>query len=74
MTTDTQMRMIKARVCPSCGGKLHGHLCDLLGACGRNWSQAVKDHRNEIRRARHQAYLDCGMVRVKGMLGGTYYE
>jgi hypothetical protein len=26
------------------------------------------------RKARHQAMLDCGLVRVKGALGGTYYE
>ena len=29
---------------------------------------------NDARKARHQAYLDCGMVRVKGALGGVYYE
>ena len=33
-----------------------------------------RKHRNAQRRARHQAYLDCGMKRVKGGLGGTYYE
>lgn len=25
-------------------------------------------------KARHEAYTSCGMVRVKGNLGGTYYE
>jgi hypothetical protein len=25
-------------------------------------------------RARRQAYADLGMVRVRGSLGGTYYE
>ena len=29
---------------------------------------------NYTRRARHQAMLDCGLVRVGGALGGTYYE
>ena len=29
---------------------------------------------NRARQARHQAYLDCGMIRVKGALGGVYYE
>jgi hypothetical protein len=29
---------------------------------------------NATRRARHEAMLACGMKRVKGNLGGTYYE
>jgi len=29
---------------------------------------------NRLRRERHQVYTDLGMVRVKGNLGGTYYE
>ena len=33
-----------------------------------------KKIRNLRRRLIHQAYTDCGMVRVKGNLGGTYYE
>jgi hypothetical protein len=27
-----------------------------------------------IRRARHEAYTACGLTRVRGNLGGTYYE
>jgi len=30
--------------------------------------------RNAARRARHQAMLDLGLKRVKGALGGVYYE
>lgn len=26
------------------------------------------------RRERDQAYADCGMVKVRGSMGGTYYE
>lgn len=29
---------------------------------------------NSNRQARHQVQLDCGLVRVKGNLGGIYYE
>mgnify|MGYP001561424917 CR=1 FL=1 len=29
---------------------------------------------NLNRKARHQAMLDLGMVRVRGALGGVYYE
>jgi len=34
----------------------------------------AKDRKNAARRAKHQAYTDCGMKRVKGALGGVYYE
>ena len=29
---------------------------------------------NKARRERHQAMLDAGLVRVRGTLGGVYYE
>ena len=29
---------------------------------------------NRAARERHQAYLDVGLVRVRGALGGVYYE
>ena len=29
---------------------------------------------NRARKARDQAYKDCGMTKVKGSLGGTYWE
>lgn len=28
----------------------------------------------DARQAKHDAYTSCGLVRVKGALGGTYYE
>ena len=30
--------------------------------------------RNQAARAKHEAYLAVGMVRVRGALGGIYYE
>ncbi len=30
--------------------------------------------RNQARRDRHAAYRDLGMVKVRGNLGGAYYE
>jgi hypothetical protein len=33
-----------------------------------------KDRKNAARRARHQAMLDLGLKRVRGALGGIYYE
>ena len=29
---------------------------------------------NQARRDKHVAYTSCGMVRVRGALGGVYYE
>jgi hypothetical protein len=37
-------------------------------------ARAKKDKKNAARRAKHQAYTDCGMKRVRGALGGVYYE
>jgi hypothetical protein len=31
-------------------------------------------NRNAARKAHDQAYKDCGLVKVRGALGGTYYE
>lgn len=36
--------------------------------------QTKRDRENRARRARHAAYTDLGMVRVRGALGGVYYE
>lgn len=51
-----------------------------VGGCGENVSD--KEIRRLIntakssanRKAKEQAYKDCGLVKVKGALGGTYWE
>ena len=51
-----------------------------VGGCDKNVSD--KEIRKLIntakssanRKAREQAYKDCGLVKVKGALGGTYWE
>lgn len=35
---------------------------------------AKRKKRNDARKARDDAYRSCGMVKVRGALGGTYYE
>ncbi len=37
-------------------------------------SLAARKRKNAARRARHQAMKDLGLVRVRGALGGVYYE
>jgi len=34
----------------------------------------LRNIRNETRRAREDAYRSCGLVKVRGALGGTYWE
>jgi hypothetical protein len=36
--------------------------------------QATKDRRNATRREREQVMRDCGLVKVRGALGGIYWE
>ena len=36
--------------------------------------EAKRKRRNTIRRERDQAMRDIGMVKVRGALGGTYWE
>lgn len=61
-----------------------------LGADKSTYASQIKEHiatgcklcknrmatvrANRASKAKHQAYLDCGLVRVKSALGGTYYE
>ena len=32
------------------------------------------ERKNEARRGRHDAYVSCGLKRVRGAQGGVYYE
>ena len=36
--------------------------------------EAARQRRNRNARERHQAMLDVGLVRVRGGVGGVYYE
>ena len=40
--------------------------------CTCDYAKRVKASDN--RKARNEAYLSCGLVKVKGSLGGTYWE
>jgi len=46
----------------------HARFCSLCQA-----RQATKK-KNEAARARHELMTSFGLIRVKGSLGGTYYE
>lgn len=38
------------------------------------FSAREKERKNAARRGRHEAYTSLGLKRVKGALGGVYYE
>lgn len=69
------------KVCENCGTEIYTKdgegLCD---ACERaeDLSQAkLKARRkraNAVRREREAVMRDCGLVKVRGALGGTYWE
>ena len=63
------------KVCTACGEEINGGDSEnLCPACDAKVANGKRLRRNALARARHQAMLDCGLVRVKGALGGTYYE
>ena len=48
---------------------------DYIHHIGTHETEYLPRHRAALaRRARAQAYRDCGLTRVKGALGGTYWE
>ena len=49
---------------------LHKGDCDPI----EQKKQARLAKRREARKARDEAYRDCGLVKVRGALGGTYWE
>ena len=53
---------------PESERQLHASTCPVCKA--RKATRA----RNEAARAKHDAYTSAGMKRVKGAMGGTYYE
>ena len=62
-------------VCTHCGEELgtkDGE--NLCATCDAKVANGKRLRRNALARARHRAMLDCGLVRVKGALGGVYYE
>ena len=63
------------KFCEKCGDEIDGtkdgenrcRACDEAETGARKGARAA-------RKERHQALLDCGLVRVRGALGGVYYE
>ena len=64
------------KVCEKCGIEIYARdgenrckACEHAAADGKRRKRAAA-----LRKERHQIMTDLGLVRVKGMLGGTYYE
>ncbi len=43
-------------------------------AVAQYYSKLANQRKNVARNAKAQAYRDCGLVRVRGALGGIYWE
>lgn len=69
------------KTCERCGEENDGRdgenlcqACDELAEETGRKAAAKRAAARRQRKARHEAMLDCGMVKVRGALGGTYYE
>ena len=61
------------KVCEKCGEEIATKDGDnLCNDCDEG--KKKRDKRNAARRAREQVLRDCGLVKVKGAMGGTYWE
>jgi hypothetical protein len=63
------------KVCESCGDEIGTkdgeNRCE---KCENEQSKAKKAVRNKARRERDQVMRDCGLVKVRGAMGGTFWE
>lgn len=64
------------KTCEQCGEEIYTKDGEgLCPACERDAADAKKRAaRNAARRAREAALRSCGLVKVRGNLGGTYWE
>lgn len=63
------------KVCAKCGEEIYTkdgeNVCD---ACEEDIQTSNKKSKKLSRKAKHQLLTDLGLVRVRGALGGVYYE
>ena len=61
------------KVCETCGIEIGGRDCDTqCQECERK--ELGRKAKARARREREQVLRDCGLVKVKSALGGTYWE
>lgn len=55
--------------------KMHDAAIGVLGGMTKEEAKAIiAKHRNTARKERDAAMRDCGLRKVRGNLGGTYWE
>lgn len=63
------------KVCEKCGDEIATRDGDnLCASCDNDPKRAAKARARQRRRERDQAMKDCGLVKVRGAMGGTYWE
>jgi uncharacterized Zn finger protein (UPF0148 family) len=60
------------KFCKHCGEEIYTR--DGENSCPNGCKAQRKEARAAQRRARHEALTSCALVRVRGALGGVYYE
>lgn len=68
MNNTYEPHWIVKEICPDCGKRK----TEDMKRCAP--CQNKRDERNRKARERRQAYKDLGLVRVRGAMGGVYYE
>ena len=68
----------KMKICKNCGNEINTrdgeNLCRPCEDCEGDKAELKRRRANAHRRANDQAMRDCGLVKVRGELGGTYWE
>ena len=64
------------KVCGRCGEEIGGRdgVDNLCEACDRAAANGKRCRTRMSRKAREEVLRSCGMVKVRGALGGTYWE
>ena len=62
------------KVCEICGNEFDGRDGDNVCRDCEEASKAKKVRARKNRKDREEAYKSCGLVKVRGALGGTYWE
>lgn len=55
--------------------KLHDAAVSIMGGMTKQEAREIlAKHRNTARKEREGALRDCGLIKVRGAMGGTYWE
>lgn len=66
------------KVCENCGIEIYTkdgeNLCETCDAAEESKAKLKKQRAKSQRQMRDQVMRDCGLTKVRGAMGGTYWE